>query len=175
MSGGCAVCLRLRTPSSKQPYYSSQRENSSYLSSTGLWIMLQLLARFYQASAGSACGASSVRRLNGMFCLQDLDTGSLQERQYGSVIAACGHHWDPLWPELKGEFKGAMSHAHSYRSPKPFEGRRVLIIGGGNSGGGLPASNRCRSLACCPAVEAWVCLHFSSSYQSDTHCTFSGR
>ena len=90
---------------------------------------------FYQASAGSACGASSVRRLNGMLCLQDIDTGSVQERHYGSVIAACGHHWDPLWPELKGEFGGTMSHAHSYRSPKPFEGRRVLIIGGGNSGG----------------------------------------
>ncbi|CAK0739800.1 hypothetical protein CVIRNUC_001197 [Coccomyxa viridis] len=65
---------------------------------------------------------------------KDVETGKVQERQYGSVIAACGHHWDPLWPDLKGEFKGTMIHAHSYRSPEPFEGRRVLIIGGGNSG-----------------------------------------
>ena len=66
--------------------------------------------------------------------LQDLDTGEVLTRQYGSVINACGHHWDPLWPELKGEFTGSMLHAHAYRSPKPFEGKRVCIIGGGNSG-----------------------------------------
>ena len=97
--------------------------------------MLQLLGRLSQASAGSACGTSLGQRLKGTHCLQDVETGKVQERQYGSVIAACGHHWDPLWPELTGEFKGTMIHAHSYRSPKPFEGRRVLIIGGGNSGG----------------------------------------
>ncbi len=67
--------------------------------------------------------------------LQDLDTGKVLTRQYGSVINACGHHWDPLWPELKGIFKGSLLHAHSYRSPKPYEGMRVCIIGGGNSGG----------------------------------------
>ena len=66
--------------------------------------------------------------------LQDLDTGEVQTRQYGSVINACGHHWDPLWPELKGDFKGALSHAHSYRSPQPYKGKRVCIIGAGNSG-----------------------------------------
>lgn len=58
----------------------------------------------------------------------------MQTRQYGSVIAACGHHWDPLWPELKGDFTGTMMHAHAYRSPKPFEGKNVVIIGAGNSG-----------------------------------------
>ena len=97
--------------------------------------MLQLLGRLSQASAGSACGTSLGQRLKGTHCLQDVETGKVQERQYGSVIAACGHHWDPLWPDLKGEFTGTMIHAHSYRSPEPFEGRRVLIIGGGNSGG----------------------------------------
>ncbi|CAL5223737.1 g6297 [Coccomyxa viridis] len=65
---------------------------------------------------------------------KDLDTGEVLTRQYGSVINACGHHWDPLWPELKGDYKGELSHAHAYRSPKPFEGKRVCIIGGGNSG-----------------------------------------
>ena len=68
------------------------------------------------------------------FLMQDLDTGEVLTRQYGSVINACGHHWDPLWPELKGDYKGELSHAHAYRSPKPFEGKRVCIIGGGNSG-----------------------------------------
>ena len=66
--------------------------------------------------------------------LQNLDTGKVQTRQYGSVINACGHHWDPLWPDLKGEFKGVLSHAHSYRSPQPYKGKRVCIIGAGNSG-----------------------------------------
>lgn len=68
------------------------------------------------------------------FLIQDLDTGEVLTQQYVSVINACGHHWDPLWPELKGDFKGSLSHAHAYRSPKPFQGKRVCIIGGGNSG-----------------------------------------
>ena len=111
-----------------------------------------------------------------MRCLQDVDTGKVQERQYGSVIAACGHHWDPLWPELQGEFGGTMTHAHAYRSPKPFEGRRVLVIGGGNSGGGWPPQ-------AVLAADVWQlallwrhgqpCAPLSC--QCDMHCVFSGR
>ena len=55
-------------------------------------------------------------------------------RHYTSVIVACGHHWDPLWPKFKGNFTGSVSHSHGYRTPKPFVGKRVMVIGGGNSG-----------------------------------------
>jgi dimethylaniline monooxygenase (N-oxide forming) len=55
---------------------------------------------------------------------------------YGAVLIANGHHWDPRWPEpaFPGEFVGTEMHAHDYREPSAFEGRRVVVVGGGNSG-----------------------------------------
>ena len=55
-------------------------------------------------------------------------------RIYAAVIVASGHHWDPLWPKWPGHFSGNMTHSHFYRSPAPFAGKRVVVVGVGNSG-----------------------------------------
>ncbi|ADB50246.1 flavin-containing monooxygenase [Conexibacter woesei] len=62
-----------------------------------------------------------------------LDTG--ETRRYDALVVANGHHWDPRWPEpaYPGAFDGAQSHAHHYVDNRPFEGRRVLVVGIGNS------------------------------------------
>jgi dimethylaniline monooxygenase (N-oxide forming) len=62
-----------------------------------------------------------------------LDTG--QTRRYDALVVANGHHWDPRWPEpaYPGTFDGVQSHAHHYLDNKPLEGRRVLVVGIGNS------------------------------------------
>ncbi|MDO8188032.1 NAD(P)-binding domain-containing protein [Conexibacter sp. JD483] len=62
-----------------------------------------------------------------------LDTG--EQRRYDALVVANGHHWDPRWPEpaYPGSFDGAQTHAHHYVDNKPFEGRRVLVVGIGNS------------------------------------------
>ncbi|MDV7398422.1 NAD(P)-binding domain-containing protein, partial [Arthrospira platensis SPKY1] len=44
------------------------------------------------------------------------------------------HHSVPRWPELPGEFAGEYLHAHQYKTNAPFAGKRVLVIGVGNSG-----------------------------------------
>jgi cation diffusion facilitator CzcD-associated flavoprotein CzcO len=58
--------------------------------------------------------------------------------RYGAVIVANGHHWDPRWPEpaFPGaeEFAGEQLHAHEYREPDVLVGKRVLVLGIGNSG-----------------------------------------
>ena len=36
-------------------------------------------------------------------------------------------------PEVPGHFEGEAYHSFHYRSPKEFDGKRVLIVGGGNS------------------------------------------
>lgn len=58
-------------------------------------------------------------------------------REYTDVIVANGHHWDPRLPEPafpgSGEFEGEQIHAHDYREPDLLEGRRVLVLGIGNS------------------------------------------
>lgn len=55
-------------------------------------------------------------------------------RTYRGVVIANGHHWDPLWPEAAGEFTGEQLHARDYKTPGVLAGKRVLVVGGGNSG-----------------------------------------
>jgi thioredoxin reductase len=56
---------------------------------------------------------------------------------YAAVIVANGHHWKPRWPEpaFPGaeEFAGEQMHVHHYREPDVLEGKRVLVLGMGNS------------------------------------------
>lgn len=51
------------------------------------------------------------------------------------LVVANGHNHTPRLPEppLPGRFEGTTSHAHAYRGPAEFEGRRVLVVGTGNS------------------------------------------
>jgi hypothetical protein len=63
------------------------------------------------------------------------DTGEVRTAHYGAVLVANGHHWDPRYPEppFPGTFDGEQTHAHHYKVPDPYAGRRVLVVGIGNS------------------------------------------
>ncbi|MBB6551553.1 ArsO family NAD(P)H-dependent flavin-containing monooxygenase [Nonomuraea rubra] len=65
--------------------------------------------------------------------LADTDAGTWQARH---VISATGTWWRPYVPYYPGigDFQGKQLHAAGYRGPEPFHGRRVLIVGGANSG-----------------------------------------
>ncbi len=60
-----------------------------------------------------------------------------ETNRYRALLVANGHHWDPRWPEppFPGaeEFEGEQIHAHHYREPDILRGRRVLVLGIGNS------------------------------------------
>ncbi len=62
--------------------------------------------------------------------------GNGETRHYEGVIAAPGVTWLPHIPAYPGieEFAGEVRHSVTYRSPKEFADKRVLIIGAGNSG-----------------------------------------
>ncbi|RMD73987.1 MAG: monooxygenase, partial [Bacteroidetes bacterium] len=55
-----------------------------------------------------------------------------QER-FTHLVVCNGHHWDPRWPDYPGTFTGEYLHSHQYKRAAPFAGKRVLVIGGGNS------------------------------------------
>ncbi len=57
-----------------------------------------------------------------------------ETRSYAGVVVANGHHSQPSWPEFTGEFGGQLLHARDYKTPDQIRGKRVLVIGGGNSG-----------------------------------------
>ncbi len=61
-------------------------------------------------------------------------TSDGQTRTYQDVLVANGHHSSPKIPDFTGEYTGESFHAHDYRDPGVFDGRRVLVIGVGNSG-----------------------------------------
>lgn len=53
--------------------------------------------------------------------------------RFSHLVVCNGHHWDPRWPSYPGTFTGEYLHAHQYKRATPFAGKRVLVIGGGNS------------------------------------------
>jgi dimethylaniline monooxygenase (N-oxide forming) len=65
------------------------------------------------------------------------ESGAEATDRYRAVLVANGHHWDPRWPEPafpgSEEFEGEQLHAHHYREPDVLRGKRVLVLGLGNS------------------------------------------
>lgn len=64
--------------------------------------------------------------------------GDGQRRFYDALFVCNGHHWDCHWPEpaYPGHFGGLQIHSHAYRdpfTPVDFRGKRVLVVGMGNS------------------------------------------
>jgi len=60
--------------------------------------------------------------------------GTEQSRIFSGILIANGTLSEPNQPTFKGTFNGEMIHASKYRDPRQFEGKRVLIVGAGNSG-----------------------------------------
>jgi dimethylaniline monooxygenase (N-oxide forming) len=63
--------------------------------------------------------------------------GERQAERYRAVLVANGHHWDPRWPEPafpgSEQFEGEQIHAHHYREADVLRGKRVVVLGLGNS------------------------------------------
>jgi putative flavoprotein involved in K+ transport len=50
------------------------------------------------------------------------------------VVVATGNNNVAFVPDWTGSFAGRIVHSSEYRNPEPYLGRRVLVVGGGNSG-----------------------------------------
>ena len=51
-----------------------------------------------------------------------------------SVVIANGHNWRPKIPDIAGEFDGEVMHSAEYKSAEVLRGKRVLVVGAGNTG-----------------------------------------
>jgi dimethylaniline monooxygenase (N-oxide forming) len=60
-----------------------------------------------------------------------------ETRRYDALLVANGHHWQERWPEPafpgSDTFTGTQMHAHSYIDNSIFAGKRVVVLGMGNS------------------------------------------
>jgi hypothetical protein len=74
------------------------------------------------------------RRDDGVFEVR-VSTGETHE--YDAVIVANGHHWNPRWPEPAfpgtDTFEGEQIHSHDYKDESQLVGKRVVVVGMGNS------------------------------------------
>ncbi len=63
-------------------------------------------------------------------------SGELRVLRYAAVVIANGHNWDPRLPEYEGldGFSGRVIHAAAYKDPAVLRGKRVLVVGSGNTG-----------------------------------------
>lgn len=76
---------------------------------------------------------SATRREDGDW---DVTLSTGETRTYQWLFVANGHHWDARTPDYPGEFNGYQVHSHHYRDPfEPydFRGKRVMVVGAGNS------------------------------------------
>jgi hypothetical protein len=61
------------------------------------------------------------------------DQGAIYEELFDYLLIANGHHWDPFVPNCRGQFSGELLHSHQYKKAASFKGKKVLVVGGGNS------------------------------------------
>lgn len=56
--------------------------------------------------------------------------------RFAGVVVANGHNWNPKIPSYPGlgSFAGEVLHSAAYKDPAVLRGRRVLVVGAGNTG-----------------------------------------
>ncbi|KAJ8319576.1 hypothetical protein KUTeg_002870 [Tegillarca granosa] len=64
-------------------------------------------------------------------------TGVVTDHVFDAVMICIGHHAQKRVPDFPGisEFQGKVIHTHEYKIVQDFAGKRVLVVGIGNSGG----------------------------------------
>jgi len=84
---------------------------------------------------------SVTRNPSGDWTVRTLDTRGTHEEQYDAVTVCSGLHQYPHVPSLPGQetFTGVTMHGAQYRRPVQVAGKKVLIVGAGESGADIVA------------------------------------
>lgn len=106
------------------PLFPSHRQVAAYLNAFADDFDLRRRIRFNSRVA-------DVRRDGDDWTITLADGSSYR---FEAVVVASGHQGVPADPEWSASFEGEYLHSHAYRTPHQFEGKRVLVVGVGNSG-----------------------------------------
>ena len=118
---------------SRYPDYDFPEEWPHYLSAAQAEDYLRAYAREFGLYERISFNSPvvSAERFDGRWRVQI--KGEPAPRFYDGVVVANGHHWDPNWPNYPGKFDGEILHSHDVKSKEQLKGKRVLVVGAGNS------------------------------------------
>ena len=103
--------------------YPGRDEVADYLERYASWLGVEI-----QASTR----VQTIRQEGRHFIVVTADGRALRA---SGIVAASGSFSNPYRPGLQGEeaFAGELSHVADYRNPAPYAGRRVIVVGAGDS------------------------------------------
>ena len=107
------------------------------LRSAGRWPSRDRVVDYLRAYA--AYHRLEVRSGNEVSAIDRADDGWVAQTSDGEhravrVVVAAGYNNVAFIPDWPGELGGELVHSAHYRNGEPFRGRRVLVVGAGNSG-----------------------------------------
>jgi cation diffusion facilitator CzcD-associated flavoprotein CzcO len=71
---------------------------------------------------------------DGRWTVRVTANGETRAERFHGLLVCSGHHREAFVPAYPGTFAGEIVHSSAYKRPDPFRGRRVLVVGAGNSG-----------------------------------------
>ncbi|CAM0870975.1 unnamed protein product [Alopecurus aequalis] len=127
----------------------------------GLMNSIRLNTRVLRVAAAAAPTMWAVRfeRLG-----DGADDTAQEEEVFDAVVVATGHYSQPMLPRIEGMggWRRRQLHSHSYRTPEPFRGEAVVVVGCGDSGKDI-ALDLCRV-----AGEVHITANSSSTEEATT-------
>ena len=92
------------------------------------------------------------------------------------LVVANGHHWDPRMADFPGEFTGESIHSHHYIDPETplhLKGKRILVVGIGNSAADISVELSSRSLqnevTISTRSSAWIVPKYTYGLPADKY------
>lgn len=94
---------------------------------------LEAYARKFQLEIRFGQPVIAAHHSNGLWQVQTADSCY----QAVNLVIATGYNREPYVPDWPAQdsFRGTLLHSSAYRNGAPFKGKRVLVVGFGNSGG----------------------------------------
>src|SRR5215212_5923160 len=125
--------LRLHTIYSSLAHYSLPRHYPKYPSKDEYAAYLRSYAAHFKLKVVAGCPVQRVRMDSSDSWLVESACGVWRCR---AVVIAAGQYGIPLIPSWPGReaYGGRLSHSADYTSGRPYAGKRMLVVGIGNSG-----------------------------------------
>ncbi len=116
-------------------------------------------------------GVVHARHVDGRWEIED-QAGAV--REFDLLVVGNGHHWDARLPDFPGEFTGESIHSHHYidpDTPLQLTGKRILVVGIGNSAADITVELSSKALQNCVTLStrssAWIVPKYFAGQPGD--------